>query len=79
MSQERLELFLKKLGNTSFKIWQEESYLDSGKYTVMHIESVFDILDLIMEHAALREDLATLGFVDQIDKDIRKSIGREAR
>ena len=77
MSEESLEIFLQKLQSTSFKISQEESYLDSGKYTVMHIESVFDILDLIMEHAALRNELGTLGFVNQLDKDIRKSIGRE--
>ncbi len=51
--------------------------MDSGIYTVMHIESVFDILDLIMEYAGIYGNLETLGFVNQLDKDIRKSIGRE--
>lgn len=70
-------MFLQKLAKTGFKIWQEDSYLDGGKYTVMHIESVFDIIDLAIEWATINENVATIVFLNDIKRDIEKAIGRE--
>lgn len=73
----RKQMFLQKLAKSGFKIWQEDSYLDAGKYTVMHIESVFDIIDLAIEWATINENVETIVFLNQIKQDIEKAIGRE--
>lgn len=75
----RLELLVQKMSERGFKIWKDESYLDGSSYTVMHIESVFDIISFISEYAAIYDNLETFNFVNKIDADIRKAIGREDR
>jgi len=75
----RFDVWLKRLTTTKFKIWQEESYLDGNRYTVAHIESVFDMLDLIMEFASLTGNIETLNMVANLDKEIRIYVGREEK
>ncbi len=70
-------MFLQKLAKTGFKIWQEPGYLDGSNATVMHIESVFDIIDLVIEWAAINENVATIVFAQQLKRDIEKATGRE--
>ena len=72
-----LEIFLKKLRKTVFKIYREENPLVGEAYTVMHIESVFDILDLIAEFAAIHGQQKSMNFAIILKYDILKSIGRE--
>lgn len=72
-----LEMFLKKLEGTSFKIYKEEAPLVGQPYTIMHIESVFDVLELIMEFAAIYDHKETFNLALLLKLDIMKSIGRE--
>ena len=74
---EQVDVFLEKVRNTGFKIYKEKNPLVGESYTVMHIESVIDIMDLICEWSAIRSDHQTFAFVNLLKDDILKSIGRE--
>ncbi len=76
-TQEQLNLFKAKLATTSFKIWKEEAPLVGGMYTVMHIESVFDILMLTQEFANMFGEGNTSQFVYGLAVDIMKGAGME--
>lgn len=77
MSSEQLEMLFNKLSNTAFKVWKEETPLAGEPYTVMHIESVFELLDLIIQMAAICGHKQTMNFAILLKTDIQKSIGRE--
>ena len=73
---ELLEILFTKL-KKGFKIWKEENPLIGEPYTVMHIESVIDILDLTAELAAIYGYTESMNFAIMLKQDILKSIGRE--